>query len=228
MQMSQIVIAILLATSLTFGALYYRRMSLKTCWQEVPPTEDLMREHGLLDRVLRIYEKVETQISKKEPVNMKLLTDAATIIRDFIHNYHEVLEETYLFPLFELKDLPLAKLTMILRQQHTAGRAVTDMIIYRATLPNANDHHNLRLLAEDLKGFVEMYRPHEARENTELFPAVRSQVTAAEFERLTDIFEDTEEDKFGKNGYEKMVVRVADMEEELGIHNIRQYTPHAK
>ncbi len=233
MQKSNIVIGILLASTITFGALYYRRVTfMKTCWQEVPPTEDLMREHGILNRILRIYEKVEEQIATKQPINNMLLADAAIIIRDFIHNYHEKLEENYLFPLFEKpthqkEAHPLSRLTGILRSQHAAGRLVTDMIIYRATLPNVNDPENLKKLAEDLKGFVGMYRPHENREDTELFPEVRKHVTEGEFERLTDLFEDTEHEKFGKDAYEKLVHRVAEMEKALGIFNISEYTAHA-
>lgn len=201
---------------------------MPTCWQEVPPTEDLMREHGVLNRVLMIYDKINSQITQNQPFNHFLLVQAATIVRDFIHNYHEKLEEEYLFTIFEKKNLPLASLTKVLREQHTAGKAVTDMILYRATESNITDPENLKKLSEDIHGFVEMYRPHEAREDTELFPAVRANVTEAEFERLTDIFEDTEHAKFGPTGFEDMVKIVADIEKQLGINNIAQYTPHAE
>ncbi len=229
MNASPLIIAVLLASSLTLGVLYYKRVELKTCWQEVPCTEDLMREHGILNRVLRIYEKVEDQISKKEKVDYQLVIDAAIIVRDFIHEYHEKLEEKHLFTIFEKKGLPLAQLTQVLREQHAAGGKVTYMIIHRAGIARTdNNSENIQKLAADLKGFVGMYRPHENREDTELFPAVRAQVTAEEYNRLTDIFEDTENEKFGKHAYEKMVNRVAEMERKLGIYEIAQYTPHAE
>src|SRR5579871_5045335 len=68
---------------------------------EVTPTEDLMREHGLLNRVLLIYEQCGRQLSLSAGTNPKLLTESAGIIKNFIENYHEKLEEDYLFPRFE-------------------------------------------------------------------------------------------------------------------------------
>src|SRR3954470_3577247 len=65
---------------------------------EISPTEDLMREHGLLNRVLLVYEECARRLDSGEEV--KVLPDAAKIIRDFIEGYHERLEEQQLFPRF--------------------------------------------------------------------------------------------------------------------------------
>src|SRR2546421_15409 len=64
--------------------------------ENVAPPEDLMREHGLLNRVLLIYEEVIRRIDGKEQFDPAALTSSAGIIRDFIENYHEKLEEDYL------------------------------------------------------------------------------------------------------------------------------------
>ena len=44
--------------------------------------------------------------------------------------------------------------------------------------------------------FVAMYRPHAAREDTDLFPMLRSLVSAHEYEK--------EHQLFGDDGFEKM------------------------
>ena len=82
----------------------------------VSPTEDLMREHGLLNRVLLIYEESARRLGGKDDLDPKVLTDAASIIKSFIENYHEKLEEDYLFPRFE-KAGKLTNLVAVLRQQ---------------------------------------------------------------------------------------------------------------
>src|SRR6185312_5588029 len=56
--------------------------------EEVTPPEDLMREHGVLDRVLLIYETVQRRFAANENVDPAHITQSAEIIRDFINNYH--------------------------------------------------------------------------------------------------------------------------------------------
>ena len=60
---------------------------------ETSPGEDLMREHGVLKRVMLIYEEVLRHFEKGGSVSPDLIRDAAKIIRAFIEDYHEKLEE---------------------------------------------------------------------------------------------------------------------------------------
>lgn len=65
---------------------------------EVSPLEDLMREHGLLNRVLLIYDHCADRLQSKQTIDLKALTDARGIIKNFVEAYHEKLEEEHLFP----------------------------------------------------------------------------------------------------------------------------------
>lgn len=188
---------------------------------EVSPTEDLMREHGLLNRVLLIYEESARRLAGKADLNPKVLSDAAGIIKNFIENYHEKLEEEYLFPRFE-KAGKLTELVAILRQQHRAGREVTTQILQLAAAKSAADRQKL---VAAIAAFIRMYRPHEAREDTVLFPALHWIVSAHEFDALGDDFEKKEHELFGKEGFEGMVVKVGDLEKELGIYDLAKFTP---
>src|SRR5437899_13110020 len=66
---------------------------------EVGPPEDLMREHGVLKRVLLIYGEALRRREAKQDFPPDALADAAGIIRSFIEDYHEKREEDFLFPL---------------------------------------------------------------------------------------------------------------------------------
>jgi hemerythrin-like domain-containing protein len=188
---------------------------------EVSPTEDLMREHGLLNRVLLIYEESARRLGGKGDLDPKVLADAAGIIKNFIENYHEKLEENYLFPRFE-KSGKLTDLVAILRQQHQAGRHVTSQIQQLAAAKSAADRQKL---AAAIAAFVRMYRPHEAREDTVLFPALHQIVSPHEFDALGDDFEKKEHELFGNEGFEGMVVKVAGLEKQLGIYDLAKFTP---
>jgi len=87
------------------------------------------------------------------------------------------------------------------------------------------DPSQRKALADSLRAFIRMYEPHEAREDTVLFPALPRIVTANEYDALGDEFEDEEHRLFGEEGFEKMVDRVAGIEKRLGIYDLAQFTP---
>ena len=70
-----------------------------------------------------------------------------------------------------------------------------------------------------------MYRPHEAREDTVLFPAFRSIVSKNEYDSLGDEFEKKEDELFGEEGFFKVVDQVAGLEKKLGIYDLSKFTP---
>jgi len=85
--------------------------------EEVTPTEDLMREHGLLKRVLLVYDEVHRRIGANEDFAPETVAAGARIIRAFIEEYHEELEERHLFPRFRSRHT-LVDLVDVLGEQH--------------------------------------------------------------------------------------------------------------
>jgi len=135
--------------------------------KEVTPPEDLMREHGVLDRVLLVYEAGIHKLASKEDFDPALLTQSATIVRDFIHDYHEQSEEHYVFPRFQQAN-QLTDLVGTLLDQHRAARRVTERVLQLA--PNSRtDADARRQVTAQITAFITMYRPHAAREDTDLF-----------------------------------------------------------
>ena len=141
-----------------------------------------MREHGVLNRILLIYEECLQRIGGQKNLDPAPLAGSAKIISTFIEDYHEKLEEDQLFPRFE-KAGKLVDLVKVLREQHQAGRRLTGDIIQLATPAALKDATGAKKLSASITQFIRMYRPHEAREDTVLFPAIRSLMTAKEFDR---------------------------------------------
>lgn len=192
--------------------------------EDISPAEDLMREHGVLNRLLLIYEEFRRRLDAKKNLGLDALADAAHIVRTFIEDYHATLEEDHIFPRFE-KAGKLVTLVKTLREQHDAGRRLTDQITKMATPVTLNDSEGGGKLHTSLKQFVRMYRPHEAREDTVLFPAIRTLMTPKQYDELGDRFEDKEHQLFGDRGFEGVVERVAHIEATLGLYDLSQYTP---
>jgi hemerythrin-like domain-containing protein len=193
--------------------------------EEITPTEDLMREHGLLNRVLLIYDNCRLRLIEKASFDLSVLNESARIIRDFIQDYHERLEEESVFPRFEQKS-QLTDLTKTLRSQHEAGRIITSRIMEYGKMKESVINEDQReKIINLLEIFNRMYRPHEATEDTVLFPLLRKVVTAEEFEEMGEKFEDLEHKLFGENGFEKMVEKVSAIEKLVGIGDLSQFTP---
>jgi hemerythrin-like domain-containing protein len=193
----------------------------------VSPGEDLMREHGVLNRVLLVYEETLRRLDAGDDPRVDVLASAAALIQRFIEGYHEKLEEAELFPRFE-KAGKLVELVGVLREQHAAGRGVTARILKLATPATAADKSARAQLSTSLRAFNRMYRPHEAREDTILFPAFHDLVGKKEYERLGDQFEEKEHQILGEDGFEKAVAEVAQLEQALGIHDLASFTPKQK
>jgi hemerythrin-like domain-containing protein len=87
------------------------------------------------------------------------------------------------------------------------------------------DSQSAARLRDAMQRFNRMYSPHEAREDTVLFPALRMVVSKHEFDALGEEFEKKEHQLFGEDGFEKMVERVASIEKTLGIYDLAQFTP---
>ncbi len=194
--------------------------------EEVSPAEDLMREHGVLKRILLIYGEAVRRIDAAEDLPPKSLADAAGIIRSFLEDYHSKLEEDFLFPRFR-KANKLVNLVNVLQDQHQAGRRLTDVTRRLATAEALKSAEDRKALAEFLRQFVRMYSPHEAREDTVLFPAFHEIVSPHEYGALGESFEKREHELFGKDGFEGIVDRVAAIEKTLGIFDLSQFTPRA-
>ena len=191
---------------------------------EVTAIEDLMREHGVLRRLMLIYDELAARLTRGAPFPLPALVDANELIRRFIQDYHEKDEENYLFPRFA-KAGQMVDLVRVLRRQHDAGRKLIDRVKTQATAESLKGRPARLRLANDLQLFNRMYRPHAAREDTVLYPAFHTMVSAKEFDTVGDKFEEEEQRLFGKDGFERMVARVADLEKSLGIYELAQFTP---
>lgn len=195
---------------------------------EISPTEDLMREHGVLYRILLIYNDALKYL-KGQKVNNQInicfiIYNTAYITHQFIENYHQKLEEQYVFP--KLSQNPrYTELINTLKNQHDAANDLTKNILYFSSTKNTCHFKNAIQLIRLLQLYINMYEPHSAREDTVVFPTFHELVTPKEFKELGDKFEEIEEQKFGKNGFQHIVNEVAKIEKSLGIYNLAQFTP---
>jgi hemerythrin superfamily protein len=83
-------------------------------------------------------------------------------------------------------------------------------------------------LANNLRAFVRMYEPHEAREDTVIFPAFRQVTRDRTFAQLGERFAELQDQKFGPHGFTDIVSQVAGIEHRFGLEDLTQYMPRSQ
>jgi hemerythrin-like domain-containing protein len=190
----------------------------------VTAPEDLMKEHGVLNRCLLIYEEGLRRLHEDRDVAPEVFGHTAQLVRKFVEEYHEKNEERFIFPVF-VRAGRLVDLVETLKTQHKAGRTVTAEILRLSQPGSFRERENRQRLSEAVRSFIRMYRPHEAREDTVLFPAFRTLLSPKQVETLGDRMEEAEHKVLGDEGFERSVDQVAAIEKQLGIYDLKQFTP---
>src|SRR5438067_9141448 len=67
----------------------------------VTAPEDLMKEHGVLNRCLLIYEEGLRRLRDNHEIPPAVFQHTASLIRRFVEQYHEKNEERHIFPQFK-------------------------------------------------------------------------------------------------------------------------------
>jgi hemerythrin-like domain-containing protein len=185
--------------------------------EDVTASEDLMREHGILARVLGVYTAAADRLGGGDRSVIDAVRAAAMIAHDFVEAYHERIEEMYVFPRFERARV-MPDLVATLRRQHEVGRDLTARILAQVT--GMLDADQLVLA---LRGYTTMFEAHVAREDTVIFPAWKTLV-GKDYDALGDAFEAEEQRHFGASGFETFVAQLPAIEAQVGIADLARFT----
>jgi hemerythrin-like domain-containing protein len=190
----------------------------------VTAPEDLMKEHGVLNRCLLIYEEGMRLVQARKDVSPQVFHRTAELVRRFVEEYHEKNEEKYIFPVFQ-KAGKLTELVETLLTQHKVGRLVTARLFLLSQPNSFKDPGNRARVVSCCQSFIRMYRPHASREDTLLFPALRTILEPKQVAALGARMEEDEHKVLGDEGFEKSVAEVSNIEKGLGIYDLNQFTP---
>jgi hemerythrin-like domain-containing protein len=207
------------------GSFLLHRLAAAAEADEVTANEDLMREHGIIRRILLVYlEAARRAENHVEPLPLPSLRAAARLMRSFGEDYHErQLEEAHIFPVVRKLHLPVAKLPEILLEQHRRGRAITEAVLQIGINGTVGDSQ-AAALSQMLRNFVLMYEPHAAREDTELFPAWKKALGSHAYKEMGERFEEIEQKTFGHDGFDDALRRITRIEAEFGLSDLSAAT----
>jgi len=204
----------------SFLALATAGVALAACRDEdedVGAVEDLMREHGVIRRVLVVYRESAARLRlNPTAVAPDALQKAAKLMQNFGEDYHEkALEEAYLFPAVKKAGGAAAGLIDSLLAQHQRGREITGYVLN--VTRQAIGVSDAEPLARALEGFARMYEEHAAQEDTVVFQAWKKSMSKKQLDEMGDLFEDIEHKTFGKDGFDDASATIAGVEASLGL-----------
>lgn len=186
------------------------------------PPEQLMRGHAVMARVLLVQEGGLRRLGQGEDIDPAVFARAAEIAKAFMHEHQEKIEEELVFARFNTAGR-MVELVGVLASQHAAGARLTDRIL--AAAPQARNKEPREAMASDVQALIAMYRPHMAREATDVFPTLRHLVNAEEYQQIADEMAKRERQAFGADGFERAAKQVAEVERVIGIQDIGVFTP---
>jgi hemerythrin-like domain-containing protein len=168
------------------------------------------------------YESTMRRLGQGEDIDPAVLEASARIVLEFIHDHHEKQEEELVFPRFKSAGR-MVELVNVFVVQHAAGRKLTDRIL--AAAPQARNRQPREAMAPDIQAFIILYRPHMAREETDLYPTLRHLVTSDEHQEIANQLERNERQAFGADGFEKVAKKVHEIEKSIGLGDLDLFTP---
>jgi len=187
--------------------------------QEVSAPEDLMREHGVIRRVLVVYREAAARLrsrADRDRLPFDALSSAAKLLRSFGEDYHEKqLEEAHIFPALRRTGAAAQGYVDALIAQHDRGRQISDFVIATAAAPL--DGSRAESLASALVSFARMYEEHAAFEDTVVFPAWKRTMTSRQLDEAGELFEELEHKSFGKDAFDDAVAQLGQIERAFGF-----------
>ncbi|MBX9685684.1 MAG: hemerythrin domain-containing protein [Candidatus Obscuribacterales bacterium] len=187
-------------------------------YQGVGAIETIMRGHGLLLRTIIIYDLIGERLAKGEKTDPALVLKTTEVIHTYLQNFHENMEERYIFKPMEDANSNAASIQE-LKIQHGTAYELTRRITDLAKAGKLNSE-----LQGYLGSFGKMYRYHSAWEDTVIFPAFDGLMSKKDLADLGGVLQQEEKKILGTSGFASFVKDIAAVERQLGIYDPSKWT----
>lgn len=188
------------------------------------PIENLMKEHGVLMRILAIYDKVVSDAASGGTFNVSAINRTADLSRGYIGRHHDACEERYIFPKFREAHY-IVDIVTELHNQHYAAAMITNQMLALSSTGGDLDENSLQTLKNLCAVISRMYRPHMSWEQTIVFPAFYDIVSTDYVKQIQEEMAAEERKILGDTGFRGLVGRLSEIEKEVGTYDLHNYTP---
>lgn len=179
------------------------------------PTQVLMKEHRVIERVLDALEKATQALEQGKPVRTAFFLEVADFIRGFADGCHHQKEEDVLFIAMSKAGVPVQGGPIgVMLQEHEQGRQYTRLMRQSAEKIIAGDAAARQDLTASARGYVALLRQHIAKEDQVLFPLADRLIPAPQQQQLQQDFDRLEHTQTGEGLHEKYISLAAALQAE--------------
>jgi hemerythrin-like domain-containing protein len=150
----------------------------------------LMIEHRLIERMLKLVNKVLIKIEKQETVDPVFVDTVVDFIRTYADRTHHGKEEEILFRELEKKDMSNDNRLLMneLIEEHIFGRKITRELIEANARYRKGENSALSIITVKLSTLVDFYPKHIEKEDKVFFPASRAYLSEEEDQTMLKEF----------------------------------------
>lgn len=179
------------------------------------PTDDLMNEHRVIERMLEILTKASNRLEKGQDIDSELYVDAVDFLKNFADKCHHTKEEKLLFEKMMERGVsgevgPIA----VMMREHQDGRA------HVKSLDKLSKEKMSKTTREGLikssRAYVDLLSKHIQKEDNVLYPLANQILDKDDQKELEKGFKEVEEKVMGPGVHEKYHHMIEEWEEEFG------------
>lgn len=175
------------------------------------PTDDLMNEHRVIERMLGIVSVACDRMEQGKEVDRELFVGAADFFKNFADKCHHSKEEKLLFEKMQARGVSgeVGPIAVMLRE-HQDGRAHVKKIAEISG--HALSKRSKEELARAGRSYVDLLSKHIQKEDNILYPLANQILTEEDQEELKRGFEQVEEKVMGPGVHEKYHHMIEELE----------------
>ncbi len=157
------------------------------------PTQILMAEHRIIERVLAAVQSALQRSTSSEPLGPEFFLDATEFIQGYADNYHHQKEEGVLFVEMEAQGFPREGGPIaVMLAEHEEARAYTRAMRSAAERWKGGDAAAKSAVAQNARSYVALLGDHINKEDNILYPMADQLLPPADQERMAETFREME------------------------------------
>lgn len=167
------------------------------------PTDVLMAEHRVIERVLTALERKIEELGDG-PFPRQFFEQALDFFANFADRCHHGKEEERLFPLLKQRGIPEHGGPIgVMLDEHQTGRAHLAAIRSNLDAAERGDAAAVAAIRTEASGYIRLLRQHIQKEDNILFAMARQVLTPDDVERLQREFACVEQHHIGPGVHER-------------------------
>ncbi|MBI4715179.1 MAG: hemerythrin domain-containing protein [Nitrospirae bacterium] len=183
-----------------------------------PPTDILQQEHRLIERMLRVLERVAVEAERGGNFPAPLFEKVLDFIENFSDRCHHGKEEETLFPVLEGRGIPRYGGPIgVMLEEHREGRKLVKGMRESFQRFQEGETPALREIAGSAAVFSQLLRQHIDKEDNILYPMANRVLSPDDQNDLLMKFQKVERERMGEGCHDHYELLVRTLESECGI-----------